>query len=310
MGQHPILTGSIVGCTEICFTFPFEYVKRQLQLQQQSSKLARAASVHFSGPLHCARFTVATRGVRGLYTGFQPFFLFAGPRSAVRFYAFEALSSLAAAGDTRHSSTQKAAVETACGFGAGLCEAALGQTPNQAISTKMLHDASPSGPQRIRGLGHAVRLIYSEHGFFRGFFCGLEPALIKGATTNCIRFPVFGALKQWLLLRDGGSANDSSDCQLRRLQLRPHEAVFAGGVAGAISAVLTQPIDTVMAQAQGLESHRFKNSLAAAREIIRAGGVRALYFGLAPRVVRVVLEVAMQFSLYEAISPWLDRTLG
>lgn len=133
------------------------------------------------------------------------------------------------------------------------------QSPHfQAISTKMLHDASPAGPRRITSLPHAVRLIYAEHvrrrepnlapasarwvqsldahrgsiftycpplppcgnvlgyvdmhvisypqvlwgrrfvfpvcpqGLWRGFFCGLEPALIKGASTNCIRFPVFG----------------------------------------------------------------------------------------------------------------------
>ena len=71
-----------------------------------------------------------------------------------------------------------AASDTACGFGAGLCEAALAQTPNQAISTKMLHDASPAGSQRYRSFVHATRSIYAEHGFWRGFFCGLEPAVL------------------------------------------------------------------------------------------------------------------------------------
>ena len=303
--QHPISSGTLVGCIEICFTFPFEYVKRQLQLQQQSSALARAATVRFTGPVHCTVHTVRMHGVRGLYVGFPPFFVFAGPRSAIRFYAFEALSALLVGqGAASLSGRQRAAADTACGFGAGLCEAALGQTPNQAISTKMLHDASPSGQRRLRGLGHAVRTIYAEHGFWRGFFCGLEPALIKGATTNCIRFPVFGGLKQWLQQRGeaagGGAARP----------LRPSEALLAGAVAGGVSAVATQPIDTVMAQAQGLESARFRNSLQCAREIVAAGGVRALYFGLGPRVVRVMLEVGLQFSLYESIAPWVDRVLA
>ena len=288
--QHPILTGTIVGCIEICFTFPIEFVKRQLQLQQQASALARRAAVRFNGPLHCASHTVQVHGLRGLYVGFAPFFAFAGPRSAIRFYSFEALSALANvdSGDGK----RRAAADTACGFGAGLCEAALAQTPNQAISTKMLHDASPSGGNRIRGFGHAVRLIYSEHGFMRGFFCGLEPALIKGATTNCIRFPVFGAIKQKLQERN-------SDAVAAARPLRPAEAMLAGAAAGGISAVATQPIDTVMAQAQGLESAKFQNSLHCARAIVAAGGYRALYFGLGPRVVRVMLEVGLQFSLYE-----------
>ena len=296
--QHPITAGTIVGVSEICVTFPLEFIKRTLQLQQQSSALARAAPVQFNGPIHCAVLTVQTHGLRGLYTGFTSFFLFAGPRSAVRFYAFEALSALV--GTDHLSGSQRTAADTACGFGAGLVEAALAQTPNQAISTKMLHDASPSGQQRINSFGHAVRIIYAEHGLWRGFFCGLEPALIKGATTNAIRFPVFHAIRQHLLQRDGGA----------RQQLRPAEAVLAGAAAGAISAVATQPIDTVMAQAQGLESAKFRSSWHCAREIAAAGGVRALYFGLGPRVIRVTLEVALQFGLYEAVAPVVDRCLS
>ena len=92
--------------------------------------------------------------------------------------------------------------------------------------------------------------------------------------------------------------------------LPPSQAIVAGGLAGAISAVVTQPIDTVMAQAQGLESAKFRNTFACARDIVRAGGVRALYFGLSTRTARVFCEVGLQFSLYEQISPWLDRALG
>lgn len=129
MGNHPIFTGSIVGILEIAVTFPFEYVKRQLQLQQQSSALARAAPVHFAGPFHCAHYTIHTQGLRGLYVGFSPFFVFSGPKSAMRWGSFEALSSIA--GTSGLHGRDRVATDTACGFVAGLIEAALGQTPNQ-----------------------------------------------------------------------------------------------------------------------------------------------------------------------------------
>ena len=51
-------------------------------------------------------------------------------------------------------------------------------------------------------------------------------------------------------------------------------------------------------------------SLACARALVAAGGLRALFFGLGPRVVRVTIEVGLQFSLYEAVAPWLDRILA
>ena len=293
-GNHPVLTGWTVGCIEICLTHPLEFVKRTLQLQQQASALHRAASITYSSPLECVVHTVRMHGVRGLYCGFKPFMILAGPRSAIRWSAYDALSSAM----RRRSDAHPVVREGVCGFGAGIVEAALGQTPTQAISTKLLHDQSPAGPSRYRGLLHALRLIHAEHGFWRGFFCGIEPAVIKGAATNALRFPIYGALKRVVQRADETPR-----------PLPPAHALLCGAAAGAASAVATQPIDTVMAQAQGLESARFRNSLHCAREIVATGGVRALYFGLGPRCLRVCAEVGLQFSLFEQISPLFDRWL-
>ena len=49
-----------------------------------------------------------------------------------------------------------------------------------------------------------------------------------------------------------------------------------------------------MAQAQGLESHKFKSTWACSRDIIASGGLRALYNGIGPRVARVAIEVGLQ----------------
>eukprot|EP00962_Isochrysis_galbana_P016016 scaffold4577_cov135-Isochrysis_galbana.AAC.4 len=240
----PVLVGSVVGVLEISVTYPLEFLKRTLQLQQQASPLSRAAALSFRGPVHCALHTLHTHGPLGLYVGFSSFVVFAGPRSAIRWGSFETLRSAADA--SPWARRQRAAqVEAACGLGAGMVEAALGQTPSQAIATKMLHDASPAGPRRLHGLWHAVHTIYTEHGVRRGFFCGLQPAVIKGGATNCIRFPVYGMLKRLM-----------ADPAQPAATLPPARAVLCGGLAGVVSAVATQPIDTVMAQAMGLESHR------------------------------------------------------
>ncbi len=91
----PVLAGSIVGVLEISATYPLEYVKRQLQLQQASSPLARAAAVAFTSPAHVVLHTVRMRGPLGLYCGFSSFVVFAGPKSAIRWGSFDALSTTA-----------------------------------------------------------------------------------------------------------------------------------------------------------------------------------------------------------------------
>ena len=58
----------------------------------------------------------------------------------------------------------------AAGFAAGAVDAALCQTPSQAIQVKMVHDQAPNGPRLYRGVVHAVQEIYREFGIQRGFF--------------------------------------------------------------------------------------------------------------------------------------------
>jgi solute carrier family 25 citrate transporter 1 len=264
---------------------------------------------------------VRTHGVAGLYVGFPAWLIFSGPKAAIKFSVYEVegdfppslfalnqknlpprfhIPNLKLLKDTVAFGRElnPALADAVGGLVAGVAEAAFGQTPNQAISTKMLHDASPAGSQRFRSFSHAVQLIYAEHGVIKGFFCGLEPAVIKGALTNGIRFPIFGALKR--LMQDGDECLSP---------LPPHKAALAGAAAGIVSAIVTQPIDTIMAQAQGLESGKFQNSFSCARTLVAAGGIRALYFGLPTRCIRVAFELALQFSLYEQVSCQIDRWL-
>jgi len=263
--RHPITAGWLAGTFEIVFTYPLEYVKTQLQLQQRASNLyAGSTSGGYSGAVDCFRQTVQARGVQGLYRGGSAWVVFAGPRSAVRFSTFQQLSASA-----HRQGYSGIGVDSACGFFAGTAEAALCQTPNQAIAIKMVHDQSPNGPKRYTSFVHAVRSIHVEDGVWRGFFCGIAPAVLKGAVTNCIRFFGFGAMTRSMLERQ----------PLEQQQLQPWQTMLAGGVAGSVSAVISQPIDTVKANMMGLEAHRFDSSLGCLRELVKAGGVRCLFNG-------------------------------
>ena len=82
------LAGGIAGSMEIAVTYPLEYVKTNVQLQHG----AAGTGSGYNGAIHCFRQTIKTNGLRGLYSGCAPWFAFAGPRSAVRFAAFEFLS--------------------------------------------------------------------------------------------------------------------------------------------------------------------------------------------------------------------------
>ena len=57
------LAGGIAGGIEICITYPTEYVKTQLQLEE------KAIAPRFNGPMNCVSVTVREHGFSGLYRG-------------------------------------------------------------------------------------------------------------------------------------------------------------------------------------------------------------------------------------------------
>ena len=297
--RHPVVAGTLVGSMEISVTYPIEYVKTQLQLQQEASAMFAGAD-KFRNSFHCAEVTVKEYGIGGLYKGGMSWFVFALPRGAVRFGTFEALQN-AAAQQELPERFGRATVDTANGFLAGIVEAALCQTPNQVIGIKMIHDQSPRGPKQYASFGHCIAEIYKADGFL-GFFQGMAPAVLKGAATNAVRFLGFGQLKR--LIQGPPSADGTPPPPLT-----PPQAMLAGGTAGAVSAVLTQPIDTVKANMMGLEAARFKSSLGCLVDLVRAGGVTSLFNGIGPRVIRVFIEVGLQFSLFESVGRLIDRAL-
>ena len=67
-----------------------------------------------------------------------------------------------------------------------------------------------------------------------------------------------------------------------------------------------------MAAMQGLEAETFRKLglVGTTRVLVEAGGVRCLYYGLVPRLARVTLEVALQFTLFEQIGSRLDAWLS
>lgn len=217
------LVGAAAGSLEIICTYPLEFAKTQLQLEHG------AATTHTGfkhGTADCLARTVQQNGLKGLYRGATPWLLFSGPRSALRFATFEHF---------RGASKRCGAPlgDFACGLLAGSVEACFFQTPMQAIQIKLVHDASPAVLQkRFAGLGFfgTCLKIAQADGFWQGFYCGVGPAVAKGAVTNGVRFFGYHGIVSRLA---GPDAKPSVSLSM-----------LAGGLAGAVSAVISQPIGT------------------------------------------------------------------
>mmetsp|Transcript_21302 Transcript_21302/g.29845 ORF Transcript_21302/g.29845 Transcript_21302/m.29845 type:complete len:193 (+) Transcript_21302:1-579(+) len=186
-----------------------------------------------------------------------------------------------------------------CGGVAGAVEFGVAGTPMQNISIKLLHDSN-KGPERQfrHGLLNTMSMIYEKEGVVRGFYSGIVPTVMKAAINNCIRFLTYERF-----------------CTVASSLRREEEtsvstSLFAGFMAGLISALATQPIDTVKTNMQSLSASKQRRSLyGCAKEVYLNDGLAGFYRGIGARLARVCSEQAILFTLFYRFGRWLDQSL-
>lgn len=275
-GLQGIVAGGITGGIEICITYPTEYVKTQLQLDE------KGAAKKYTGIGDCVKKTVKNHGFFGLYRGLSVLLYGSIPKSAVRFGSFEALKGQMA---DEHGNLN-GGTRLLCGLGAGVLEAIFAVTPMETIKVKFINDQRSANP-KFKGFVHGVGLIIKQHGL-KGIYQGLSPTILKQGSNQAIRFYTMETLKD--LYKDGDNSK-----QVPKLVV----GAF-GAVAGAASVFGNTPIDVVKTRMQGLEAHKYKSTADCALQIWKNEGFPAFYKGAVPRLSRVCLDVAITFMIYDS----------
>lgn len=275
-GVKGVVAGGITGAIEICITYPTEYVKTQLQLDEKGERKK------YRGIWDCAKKTVKSHGFFGLYRGLSILLYGSIPKSAVRFGAFETFKGFL----VDENGKLNGGTRLLCGLGAGVSEAILAVTPMETIKVKFINDQRTGNP-RFKGFLHGVTIIVKEQGI-GGIYKGLAATIMKQGSNQAIRFYVMESCKDWY--RGGDRKNKV-----------PKYVVGAFGViAGAASVFGNTPIDVVKTRMQGLEASKYKNTAHCALQIWKNEGPRAFYKGTVPRLGRVCLDVAITFMIYDS----------
>lgn len=269
-----IIAGGITGGIEICITYPTEYVKTQLQLDEKAGK--------YKGIVDCGKQTVKEHGVRGLYRGLSVLLYGSIPKSAVRFGSFEQFKKNMVDEKGNLSPLSR----LLCGLGAGVSEAILAVTPMETVKVKFISDQRSANPQ-FKGFFHGVRSIIAKEGIM-GTYRGLTATIMKQGSNQAIRFYVMESMKDWY--REGDPKK-----HVPKLLV----GLF-GGIAGATSVLGNTPLDVVKTRMQSLDAAKYKNTLDCARTIWKNEGAKAFYKGTLPRMSRVCLDVAITFMIYDS----------
>ena len=243
--------------------YPTEYVKTRQQLIRGSSKMAPS-------PHRILFTTVRQQGLSHLYTGGCAFCVSNASKSAVRFLTFDLVRSY-----LPRDATGKVSVggNILSGIMAGIAESIAVVTPGEAIKTKMIDDRA--GARLYRSTGHAVKTIFSTDGI-AGFYRGVWPVTLKQSSNAMVRFTSYNFLLETLRP------------VLSKYGAEPSATAVSGALAGVVTVFCTMPFDNIKTQLQSMEGGQmYRGSLDCAAKLVTRGGIRALWKGTAPRLVRL-----------------------
>ncbi|KAI3647734.1 hypothetical protein MP228_007955 [Amoeboaphelidium protococcarum] len=278
------IAGGIAGAVEATIMYPTEFVKTQLQLQQNQKTVS---GVIYKGPVDCVKVIVKERGFLGLYQGVSTLIIGTFAKAAIRFAAFNHYSSM-----IQKMGVQSSTVNSiGSGLLAGVTESLLAVIPTETIKTKLINDRNTAEP-KYRGLVHGVKTIVREEGFI-GIYQGVMPTVMRQACNSAIRFTAFQWMQNFWKSQLPNGANGG--------KVSSAKAFASGAVAGTTSTILTMPIDVIKTRMQGIQSKQYKSMLDCGKQILLKEGVFTFWKGTTPRLSRVVFSSGIVFSVQDFI---------
>lgn len=76
---------------------------------------------------------------------------------------------------------------------------------------------------------------------------------------------------------------------------------MAGGFAGFCSVMANNPVDVVKTKMQGVDAAKYNGFADCFAKVLATEGPLGFYSGVGPRCARVVLDVALTFSLFHSL---------
>ncbi|EGX89970.1 mitochondrial tricarboxylate transporter (Ctp), putative [Cordyceps militaris CM01] len=284
-----IIAGSTAGAIEIAITYPAEFAKTRTQLNRRLAEGKKLPWPPFGKQWYagCTTLIIGNSAKAGIPRGDAA----ANPACVVGFVAFDQYKSLLADENGKLSGPRT----VLAGFGAGITESLLAVTPTESIKTTLIDDRKSANP-RMRGFLHAVPIIARERGL-RGFFQGFVPTTLRQSANSATRFGSYTFFKQ---IAESYTAPGE--------KLGTASTFGLGGLAGLVTVIVTQPLDTLKTRMQSPEAKQvYGNTLRCAGMIFRNEGVRTFWSGAVPRLVRLVMSGGIVFTMYEKSMELMDR---
>ncbi|XP_013408805.1 mitochondrial ornithine transporter 1 [Lingula anatina] len=289
------IAGGAAGMFAVTAVHPLDTLKTKMQTFPDS----------YRHSIQCFRDTFHSHGVRGLYHGLTPMMLGNMAKNMVVFMFYGICEDAVKFGyGLDHTSQmtpgQKALAGGLGGFATGsvLCPMELLKCRLQTQHQLALDCTVGENFQLARGPVHLAQQVLQLEGL-RGLFVGLNSTLLKYVPGQAIYFGVYESMRSFLAKGDN------------RQQLSPVSTMVSGALAGMAFYTVMIPVDAVKSRIQvnatTIEPMKFVDTI---MKIYKNEGVRPLYRGLGPALLRTAPGNACHFLMYEWVRQKLFSLTG
>jgi len=311
-----LVCGGVAGSVAKTVTAPFS--RLTILFQVHSMVTAKKHRPRFAMTMGEGVQKIVERGgMRSLWKGNATSVLHRFPFSAINFFVYEnALDALNGSRQREHEdedghptpakneTTKLARFVAGATAGSMACIACY---PLDLVRTRLTTELE--GREHYRGIVDAFKKIARTEGF-AGFYSGIIPTLTVAVPSFAISYSVYGSLKEYAL-------DDDLFYNLRKIDGKSGEetlgfvlTLMCGAASGTMSTLVTFPFDTVRRRMQIQNLHiEPEDRLSAGqqiRNIMTKEGVRGIYRGLPPELLKVVPMVGTMFLVYEQMKNMLN----
>lgn len=269
---HKVVAGAVAGGGARLFTAPLDLLRIRRQLYPSSTPGNMVTSLY--------NIASAEGGVHALWRGnVAATYLWMG-YSAVQFSAYDYCSHFLVA---HRPMMSPGAVAFLSGASAGVC-ATLATYPldicRTAFAAQGLNKSSSSWTSPT-SMADFARTMFKKHGL-KGFFAGSGAAVVQIIPYMGLNFSLY----EFMVNQDITTVSTSG---------------LAGAVAGGVSKIVVYPLDTIKKrmQVQAVSGHhQYHSMIDCLIKVARTEGVRVLYNGMVPSVVKNTIATGLSFAFF------------
>ncbi|EER36461.1 mitochondrial carrier protein [Histoplasma capsulatum var. duboisii H88] len=165
-----------------------------------------------------------------------------------------------------------------------------------SIQSASFRELRKGQEKQLPGIFQTMRLMYKTEGGFLALYRGIIPTIAGVAPYVGLNFMTYESVRKYLT--PDGDLNPS-----------PYRKLLAGAISGAVAQTCTYPFDVLRRRFQvntmsGL-GYQYTSVWDAVKVIVKQEGVRGLYKGIVPNLLKVAPSMASSWLSYELTRDFL-----